>query len=368
MRCELLKTIFMLAATGLAAQDIHAASFDCLRASTPIERLICTDNSLGKLDESVAVNYRRLLGTLTVPEVDALRTDQKRWLKYRETACGLDLGPKGLDPLPNYAPCVRELYQERIGVLESRDSLTAFLSRRLNPLFHPNNTDLRRTQLAHLSSTYSMQIDADNDSSCRSMAAAFPSQNGIEHISPIIVASDYEAVVARAQLDLCTNVELKTWRRHESYSGRSQSYVFPPTFALFEIDNAQKIYIFLDQGFHMEQSRAEGIRYVGEANYQSVNAALCKTPEKLGLDHVNCGGNGYDSMHDFYNRDPINCEHGLIRFEGKVFKYGVLKIDQKYPRDYAYHISLDKLEESDVPGFRYACGFKLREPSVKKNP
>ena len=45
----------LFAATG------HAASFDCAKAATPVEKMICADALLGRLDEALARNYRVML-------------------------------------------------------------------------------------------------------------------------------------------------------------------------------------------------------------------------------------------------------------------------------------------------------------------
>jgi len=354
-------TVTAIALAAFASRESMAASFDCRRASTPLETLICAESPLGKLDESLAANYRRVIRELPTGEADALKVDQRRWLRYRESACGLDRDARTLQPLTNYAPCIRDLYTERIQILQSRDSLTAFLTRRPDPLQHPNNIDLRRSKLAELFSSHSVQIDADFDRACRPMAAAFPSQKGIEHVAPVLVTSDYNKIVVRAQLARCAKVELRTPKL--SSPPINQDYLALPTLALFEIDNTRKIYVFLDQSFHWEWSRAEGHTFVGAAIYRSINVAAC-AQSTLGENWVNCGGHQYTSMSDLENVDPIDCMHDLIRFEGNFFRYGVQKLGGALDR-IAYQIAIQKLEDTDVPGFRHVCRFNLRDPREK---
>ncbi len=64
----------------------HAASFDCKKASTAVEKLICADAQLSKLDEELAAAYRDAMGNAGQAEKAALREDQAAWLKSRN-AC-----------------------------------------------------------------------------------------------------------------------------------------------------------------------------------------------------------------------------------------------------------------------------------------
>jgi uncharacterized protein len=56
----------------------HAASFDCARAASAIEKRICADPQLSSDDERVAVEYRRALAAAPLPF--AVRDDQRRWI------------------------------------------------------------------------------------------------------------------------------------------------------------------------------------------------------------------------------------------------------------------------------------------------
>ena len=63
-----------------------AASFDCKRAKTPIEREICGLPELSALDGKIAVVYGAALATLkqaNPAQVAALQKDQRAWLVTR---------------------------------------------------------------------------------------------------------------------------------------------------------------------------------------------------------------------------------------------------------------------------------------------
>jgi len=91
-----------------------AASFDCARAQSDVERAICGDFELGRLDRALASAYRLKLGSL---DGDAARTklraDQRQWLARRAGAC-----PGGAaGRTTGEAACLAALYRQRIARL-----------------------------------------------------------------------------------------------------------------------------------------------------------------------------------------------------------------------------------------------------------
>jgi uncharacterized protein len=80
--------LLVVAAATLVPGAAHAAntapSFDCRRASTAVEREICRKPQLAAFDREIAVLYARALGLLDAADMDALRADQRLWLKVRD--------------------------------------------------------------------------------------------------------------------------------------------------------------------------------------------------------------------------------------------------------------------------------------------
>ncbi|WP_434768524.1 lysozyme inhibitor LprI family protein [Pseudomonas triticicola] len=67
------------------ACSTHASSFDCTSATSKTEKAICSDPYLSSLDDKLATQWRTTLGRVADP--NALKTDQRQWLKNRN-ACG----------------------------------------------------------------------------------------------------------------------------------------------------------------------------------------------------------------------------------------------------------------------------------------
>jgi len=59
--------------------EVTEPSFDCTKAKTPTEILICGSNSLAALDKAMALAYFGALGRLSKEEADRLRREQLIW-------------------------------------------------------------------------------------------------------------------------------------------------------------------------------------------------------------------------------------------------------------------------------------------------
>ncbi len=96
-----------LAALGATPNIAHAAaSFDCKRASSIVEKEICGLPALADLDGDIGATYKQALAALAPADADALRAEQRAWLKERDDCGDLIHG----DP-PIYADvyvCVRD--------------------------------------------------------------------------------------------------------------------------------------------------------------------------------------------------------------------------------------------------------------------
>lgn len=92
----------------------QAASFDCAKAATKVEKLICSDADLSKLDEELSVAYKTALQE--EKQADSVKQAQKQWMKERNG---------GSD-----AACVKRAYEARLSSftatnLSSDGSVTA---------------------------------------------------------------------------------------------------------------------------------------------------------------------------------------------------------------------------------------------------
>lgn len=77
----------------------QAASFDCRKAKTEVEKLICSNEELSKLDESLNEAYLRTLHRTDIRQ-ETIKS-QRQWLEYERNAC-------------QDVVCIKNAYETRI--------------------------------------------------------------------------------------------------------------------------------------------------------------------------------------------------------------------------------------------------------------
>ncbi len=95
-----MKRCLLVLAVVVPVAEARAASFDCARAESPVERLICSDPQVSKLDERLDKAYRAAQAT-GMWRRSELGRDQSDWLKNVRGKC-------------SDAPCLVRAYQARI--------------------------------------------------------------------------------------------------------------------------------------------------------------------------------------------------------------------------------------------------------------
>lgn len=98
-----MKWVVLVLPSFLLVTAVHAASFDCAKASTKIEHIICDSPEISKLDERVAASYKALLQDIT--QANEIRQSQKHWIWMRDNCP--DVG------------CVKREYELRLKVLDA---------------------------------------------------------------------------------------------------------------------------------------------------------------------------------------------------------------------------------------------------------
>lgn len=65
----------------------NSASFDCTKAGTRIEKLICKDDDLSLMDELLLKNYKEYLNSSSADNKSDIKKQQRLWLKERNSSC-----------------------------------------------------------------------------------------------------------------------------------------------------------------------------------------------------------------------------------------------------------------------------------------
>jgi uncharacterized protein len=98
------RIVLSLAAISLAWMPyVHSASFDCAKAKTKIDKLVCGDPKLSDLDDKLSALYKKALELSPVPEDS--KEQQREWVKGWRNIC-------------KDAACLERAYASRISELE----------------------------------------------------------------------------------------------------------------------------------------------------------------------------------------------------------------------------------------------------------
>ncbi|GEM_PF-1751314 len=91
----------------------QAASFDCAKASTAVEKAVCAEAQLNDADARLGRLYSKLYSkTNGTADKDSLKETQRAWLQQR-ARCDNPTNPAGMNA------CLLEVYQQRIQALEA---------------------------------------------------------------------------------------------------------------------------------------------------------------------------------------------------------------------------------------------------------
>jgi len=82
-----MKNRFSFVICFLFLAQAQAASFDCDKATSRVEKLICSSPKISALDEDLNNSYKTVLSLSTHHGIILLRLDQKTWLKTTRDGC-----------------------------------------------------------------------------------------------------------------------------------------------------------------------------------------------------------------------------------------------------------------------------------------
>ena len=104
----------------------RASAVDCRRATSPVEKQLCNDAGLIRLDERLNQLYSDLLPQLTTRAQAELRLQEKAWLAKRDQMCA-----------SGNSACLRSQYQDRIERLSALDAESRVAKEKLDSLAPP---------------------------------------------------------------------------------------------------------------------------------------------------------------------------------------------------------------------------------------
>ena len=101
-------------------------SFDCGRATVPIEKLICSNDTLSNLDTALSTAFRAAREGRDEAAKAAVLQDQRRWLQSRFVTCAIPAkGDIAQDQQAKAQQCLSDLYTARIAALKVQPTVAA---------------------------------------------------------------------------------------------------------------------------------------------------------------------------------------------------------------------------------------------------
>jgi uncharacterized protein len=100
----------------------QAASFDCEKASSNMEKAVCQNPKLSKLDERLASEYIQAKEKLSPAAAKNLTKGQASWLRFQAAACFIDYNAVPETPAVA-AECLVQAYEHRLRVLKTTGNM-----------------------------------------------------------------------------------------------------------------------------------------------------------------------------------------------------------------------------------------------------
>jgi uncharacterized protein len=98
-----LRPLFCVLCYLISMSSAQAVSFDCAKAQTKAEKLICRNRQASQLDKEMQLAYQDAQAHTADPA--SLKTEQRQWLKMRDTC--------------NYVTCIIQAYRTRLASLKT---------------------------------------------------------------------------------------------------------------------------------------------------------------------------------------------------------------------------------------------------------
>ena len=155
---------------SLLVAPVHAASFDCAKAQTRVEKFVCNDPFISKLDSQLGKVYDKDIAKANPKQKARLITEQRHWMSFTRAACKTQT-------------CFKHAYWSRLAELE-----TFYMPR--SPLYkHESEKAAAIKKILGTAPLYPSRL---NGKECSGVFSAVKSMKGIRFVDPTIQVESYE--------------------------------------------------------------------------------------------------------------------------------------------------------------------------------
>lgn len=275
----------------IAWEGAGAASFDCEKARTDVEKKICADSELSHLDDQLEQAYQ--IASRTAPNAVILRDDQRNWLAARNRCSDKE--------------CLRNAYSRRLKALSYFQPES----------FEPKAWVARREQTIKAilggKRLYNFPGKSFDTPFCHQFMEDVKSLHGMEIIAPEVIANSLRAPEVQERIfDHCPGL-YNRW-------GLEQ----PRKVTLYhvDIDNvpANGREWLLGDHYVLPISPRWGDELSVSNKYQILDVELCKN---VGTAYVGASQRATPDT-DPYGLALDTGIHGVLRYHGKYYIYDVI--------------------------------------------
>ncbi len=159
----------------LLAVNAKAASFDCAKATTKVEKMICENPTISKLNDDLGKIYQDVMSKANTEDKQRLLSEQKHWLKYTRNVCVQET-------------CFKHAYWSRQAELD-----TFFAP---HSLFYKHESEKAEAIKQILTTQPFQESDSQSRSPgrqvCRQIFEDLKQMKNIRFVDPIVQAQSYE--------------------------------------------------------------------------------------------------------------------------------------------------------------------------------
>lgn len=148
----------------------QAASFDCGKAASKVEKLVCDNPVISKLDGELGKTYQDDLHKANEEQKQRLITEQKHWLKYTRNACSNET-------------CFKHAYWSRLAELE-----TFFEPH--SPLYKKESD--KAEDIKKILAAYQFEGSPSTGAFCRQILDDLRQMKDVDFVDPIVQVQSYE--------------------------------------------------------------------------------------------------------------------------------------------------------------------------------
>ncbi len=182
---KLVQTLVIVGALIISAVYVgsaKAASFDCSRAKSPPEVLVCNNQEISKIDDALDKVYRDDLSKADERQKNDLISEQKHWLKHTRNTCKVET-------------CFKHAYWSRLAELknyfESRSSL------------YSHESDKAEAIKRVIETVPLYESSLSSPLFCRQLLSDLKKMKDIRFVDPVVQTQSYEDPALDAWREKC---------------------------------------------------------------------------------------------------------------------------------------------------------------------